>query len=156
TVMAPASFLVVDTGASGFNFGLGSADSVRIFNASGTLVDSYSWTAHAATTYGRCPDGTGDFITTVAPTKGTANSCGSVGPSFAPWPGGSTTNIVDGPDVFGGNLSGLIYEGSGSSEPGVLWGIRNGPSTLYRLVFNGTIWTPDTTNDWGSGKTIFF
>ncbi len=156
TVMAPGAFLVVDTGVNGFNFGLGSADSVRIFDASGTLIDSYSWTAHAATTYGRCPDGTGAFITTVASTKGTANSCGSIAPSFTAWPGGSDISIVDGTSVFGGNLSGLDYEGSGTTAPGVLWGIRNGPSTLYRLVFNGTIWTPDTNNGWGSGKTIFF
>ncbi len=154
--MAPGAFLVVDTGVNGFNFGLGSSDSVRIMDASGTLVDSYSWTAHAATTYGRCPDGTGAFTTTVASTKGTANSCGSSGPSFTAWPGGTDISIVDGTSVFGGNLSGLDYEGSGTAAPGVLWGIRNGPSTLYRLVFNGTIWTPDPNNGWGSGKTIFF
>jgi hypothetical protein len=75
TVMAPGAFLVVDTGVTGFNFGLGAADSVRIFDAAGNLVDSYSWTAHAATTYGRCPDGTGPFVTTAASTKGAANSC---------------------------------------------------------------------------------
>jgi hypothetical protein len=156
TVMAPGAFLVVDTGATGFNFGLGAADSVRIFNAGGTLVDSYTWTEHAAITYGRCPDGTGAFTTTVASTKGTLNSCGSTGPTFAPWPGGSAISTVDGSTVFGGNLSGLAYEGSGTAAPGVMWGIRNGPSTLYRLIFNGSIWTPDPTNGWGSGKTIFF
>lgn len=42
-------------------FGLGSADSAWLFDASGALLDSYSWTAHAATTYGHCFDGTGDF-----------------------------------------------------------------------------------------------
>jgi hypothetical protein len=156
TVMAPGAFLVVDTGVNGFSFGLGSADSVRIFDASGTLVDSYSWTAHAATTYGRCPDGTGAFVTTLASTKGTANSCASAGPSFAPWPGGSSISIADGDNVFGQNLSGLDYEGSGTSAPGVMWAIRNGPSTLYRLIFDGAIWTPDTTNGWSAGKTIFF
>ena len=156
TVMQPGAFLVVDTGTSGFNFGLGAADSVRIFDGSGTLVDSYSWTAHATTTYGRCPDGAGAFTTTVAPTRGTANSCGPVAPSFTAWPGGSTISVVDGANVFAGNLSGLAYEGSGTSTPGVMWGIRNGPSTLYRLVFNGSIWTPDTANDWGAGKTLFF
>jgi hypothetical protein len=156
TVMAPAAFLVVDTGSTGFNFGLGAADSVRIFDAGGTLVDSYSWTAHAVTTYGRCPDGTGTFTTTVASTKGTANSCGSIAPSFSPWPGGSAVNTVDGTSVFGGNLSGLDYESFGTNAPPFLWGIRNGPSTLYRLVLDGTTWAPDTTSGWGSGKTIVY
>ena len=60
-----------------FGFGLGGADSARLFDADGaTLVDSYTWTAHAATTYGRCPDGTGAVHhDRPAPTKGAANAC---------------------------------------------------------------------------------
>src|SRR5207237_859838 len=27
----------------------------------------------------------------------------------------------------------------------VLWAVRNGPSTLFRLVFDGSIWTPDSS-----------
>ncbi|NHA00323.1 lamin tail domain-containing protein [Nocardioides sp. W3-2-3] len=58
------------------HFGLGGADSARIFRADGTtLIASYSWTAHATTTYGRCPDLTGALTTTGAPTFGTANTC---------------------------------------------------------------------------------
>lgn len=58
------------------HFGLGGADSARIFRADGTtLIASYSWTAHATTTYGRCPDLTGALTTTAAPTFGTANTC---------------------------------------------------------------------------------
>lgn len=64
------------------NFGLGAADSARLFPA-GTVnlgsvspTDSYSWTAHAATTYGRNPDGTGSFSTTAAGTFGDANDFG--------------------------------------------------------------------------------
>jgi len=38
--------------------------------------------------------------------------------------------------------------------PGVLWGARNGPGTLFRLIFNGTNWVPDTANSWGSGKAL--
>src|SRR6185369_13603593 len=34
-----------------FGFGLGAADSARLFNAQGTPMDSYSWSAHAPTTY---------------------------------------------------------------------------------------------------------
>ncbi|MFD4688233.1 lamin tail domain-containing protein, partial [Streptomyces sp. NPDC058461] len=77
TSLAPGAFLALDVESS---FGLGGADSARLFKADGsTLVDSYSWTDHAATTYGRCPNGTGPFLTTTAPTKGAANPCGTPG-----------------------------------------------------------------------------
>ena len=71
TVVEPGAYLVVDT-----TFGLGGADSAILHAADGTtIVDEYSWTAHASTSYGRCPDGTGEFATTSEPTKGTANVC---------------------------------------------------------------------------------
>jgi len=64
-------------------FGLGSADSARLFAAgttdlSTTPADAYSWTAHASTTYGRDwdnPDGNGlgQWATTASGTFGTAN-----------------------------------------------------------------------------------
>jgi hypothetical protein len=60
TSLAPGAFLAVDVEPA---YGLGSADSARLFRADGsTLVDSYTWSDHASTTYGRCPDGTGAFI----------------------------------------------------------------------------------------------
>lgn len=64
-------------------FGLGSDDSARLFEAGTTdlsdaskLVDSYSWTAHASTTYGRervSSDEEGVWATTAYGTFGTAN-----------------------------------------------------------------------------------
>jgi hypothetical protein len=137
-----------------FGFGLGSADSARLFAADGTtLIDSYTWTSHAASTYGRCPNGTGAFTTTDSVTKGTANVCpGDV--IVLPWPGSADVTIASGANVFGTNLSGLTQEPSGNVNPGVLWAVRNDPGTLYRLLWNGTIWTPDTNNDWSSGKAL--
>jgi hypothetical protein len=76
--------------------------------------------------------------------------------SAAPWPGGSAVADADAAGVFGSNLSGLAYESSGSSSPGILWAVRNTPSTLFRLVWNGSIWTPDTANGWGAGKTLLY
>jgi uncharacterized protein (TIGR03437 family) len=151
TVIPASGYLVLEEAA--FGFGLGSADSARLFDTTGALVDSYTWTAHASTSYGRCPNGTGAFATTTASTKGTANTC-PLDVTFSPWPGGSAIQTVDTAGVFNGNLSGLIYEGSGSSTPGILWGARNGPGTLFRLVFNGTNWVPDTTNGWSAGKPL--
>jgi hypothetical protein len=74
TTIPPGGFLVIEE--ANFGFGLGANDSARLFDAGGVnLVDSYTWTTHAAITYGRCPDGTGAFQSTVEATKGAANKC---------------------------------------------------------------------------------
>jgi hypothetical protein len=164
TTIAPGAFLVFEEAQ--FVFGLGAPDAARLFDPSGALVDSYSWTAHAAVTYGRCPDGTGSFANTAAATKGAANSCTPTGPTTSPWPGDSTITTADGTSVFGGNLSGLAYETAAGGSPSALWGVRNGAgssatdpasvpsSRIFRLIFNGTIWTPDPANGWANGKVL--
>lgn len=149
TMLAPGSYLAFDVDVPG-GFGLGDVDSARLFDTTGTLVDSTSWTAHAATTYGRCPDGLGAFTTTLSPTKGAANACRI----FTTWPGGAGVQTSDGSNVFGGNMSGLVYEGA--LFPPVLWAARNGPGSLFRLIFNGSIWTPDTANNWSAGKLLLY
>jgi len=74
TAIPSGGYLVVEEAQ--FVFGLGAADGVRIFDATGALYESYSWTAHATVTYGRCPNGTGSFSDTATSTKGAANDCG--------------------------------------------------------------------------------
>ncbi|NGY58538.1 hypothetical protein G7043_06270 [Lentzea sp. NEAU-D13] len=54
------------------------------------------------------------------------------------WPGDSATRYADGTNVFGKNLSGLSFE-----SPSVVWAVKNGPSTLYRLVPSGSTWKVD-------------
>ncbi|KRB77014.1 hypothetical protein ASE01_09630 [Nocardioides sp. Root190] len=79
TTLAAGGHLAVDTDVAtgSTDFGLGAADQARLFLPDGvTLVDSHQWAAHALTTYGRCPDGTGDFALTEGGTKGAANACG--------------------------------------------------------------------------------
>ncbi|MEU7479447.1 hypothetical protein AB0A63_25895 [Lentzea sp. NPDC042327] len=49
------------------------------------------------------------------------------------WPGDSATRTADGSNVFGTNLSGVSFESAG-----VVWAVKNGPSTLYRLVPGGS------------------
>lgn len=76
TVLAPGGYLVLDeqqknSSAPGFDFGLGKADSARLFDTAGALVDSFAWTAHAATTYGTTE--AGDWAETSEPTPGAAN-----------------------------------------------------------------------------------
>ena len=81
SVVEPGGFFVIDqvSGSNpvGFDFGLGNADSVRLYDTTGTLVADHSWTVHSLVTHGRCPDGTGDMTTTTVSTKGAPNDCSS-------------------------------------------------------------------------------
>ena len=59
--------------------GIGSGDSIRLYDRNGDLLDDYSWTKHASyegdetkASYGRYPDGTGSFVLTKE-TKGAKN-----------------------------------------------------------------------------------
>jgi hypothetical protein len=74
--------------------------------------------------------------------------------SAAPWPGGATVSFADGTNVFGDNLSGLAYQPSGSTTPGVLWAVRNSTPSLFRLLWDGTRWKKDTTHGWQNGKRL--
>lgn len=145
------AFNVDDNTVTG-NFGLGAGDSARLFNGA-TLIDSYSWTAHAATTYGRSPDGTGAFTTTSAGTKGAANTFSTV--TATPWPGGTTVSTVDNEATFTENLSGLDYEPSGTTAAGTLWAVVNGPGTLHKLVNTAGKWVP-SAGDWAAGKAVHY
>jgi hypothetical protein len=153
TSIGAGAYLAFDVEVS---FGLGAPDAARLFDKAGALLDSYTWTTHATTTYGRCPNGTGAFGTTGSSTKGAANVCASTGPASEAWPGSNNVTTADGLNVFGGNLSGLIYEAGTGGSPDVLWGARNGPGSIFRLIFNGSIWTPDPSNGWGAGKGLLY
>lgn len=74
------AFRVDDPEVEG-NFGLGKEDSARLFDAEADLgtdepADIYTWTSHAATTYGANPDGSDEFETTAAGTFGGENDFG--------------------------------------------------------------------------------
>ena len=75
------------------------------------------------------------------------------------WPGGATVTVADqlcawktttGPE--GRDMSGLVFD---PTNPDVLWAVKN-KSWVFRLVQQGDVWVPDTANDWGAGKQIFF
>jgi hypothetical protein len=75
------------------------------------------------------------------------------------WPGGASVTVADqacawktttGPE--GRDMSGLVFD---PSNPGVLYAAKN-KSWVFRLVKQGGLWVPDTTNGWGAGKQIFF
>jgi hypothetical protein len=152
TTIPVGGYLVLDE--SQFGFGLGGADDVRLFAPGGTtLVDSYTWTAHAATTYGRCPNGSGPFVTTTEPTKGLVNRCpGDL--TFLAWPGDAAIRTVDVANTFGTNMSGLSYQAVAGQATGVVWAVKNGPGTLYRLTYLNGGWTPRASRLWTNGKTL--
>jgi hypothetical protein len=154
TMVAAGGYYVADVDSGPGGFGLGKDDSARLFAPADLVnpIDSFAWTSHAAATYGRCPNGTGPIVATASSTRGAANDCPL--PAVA-WPG--STDVADASDYdFGQNLSGLAYQPSGTAAPGVLWAVRNNPSTLFRLVWNGTKWTPDTASGWANGKQMLF
>ena len=76
TILGAGAVLVIEQNLQ-FNFDLGAPDNVSLYDASGRLIDSYSWTVHAPNTYARCPNGTGSFVNWTYPTKGTVNTCDS-------------------------------------------------------------------------------
>jgi hypothetical protein len=151
TTLEPGAYLVLEEATLGFSFG--SVDSARLYAPDATLLDSYSFTTHGTTSYGRCPNGTGALTATASPTKGAGNDCPAVG---SDWPGTDAVTTVDGTDVFDGNLSGLTYEGAAGASPAVLWAARNRPGALYRLLQSGGTWASDTASGWGSGKAIHY
>ncbi|MFE0028751.1 hypothetical protein [Amycolatopsis sp. NPDC059021] len=67
----------------------------------------------------------------------------------ATWPGAAQVAVADGSNVFGSNLSGLSFQ-----SPSVLWAVKNGPGTLYRLVPDGKKWRPDPSGGWAKGKQL--
>jgi len=95
TMIPPGGYFVLNeivNGVGEFGFGLGAADSANLYDPAGAIVDTYSWTAHAAVTYGRCPNGSGAFVNTVTSTKGAANDCpgGGMGGTGGGGTGGTT------------------------------------------------------------------
>ncbi|WP_062519512.1 lamin tail domain-containing protein [Demequina silvatica] len=132
TMLGSGGFVAFDL----VDFGLGGEDSVRLYDATGALLDSYAWASHAGTTYGRCPDGLGDFETTASSTKGAANSCAGI-VNALPWPGGAGVDVLDAEPTFGGDMSGIDY------ADGTLWAVQNGDGLLYRMTPAGEI-----TGEW--------
>jgi hypothetical protein len=152
TVIAAGGYLVLLE--SQFGFGLGAADEARLFAPGGaTIVDAYSWSAHAGITYGRCPDGSGAFTTTSESTRGTANRCAG-GMVYNLWPGAASVATADLSNTFGSNMSGLSLQPVSGQSKGVLWAVKNGPGTLYRLANVNGVWTPNSSRTWIGGKAL--
>ena len=171
TIVEPGGFYAIDTDDESLadGFGLGKGDSARLFLPDGTtLVDGYTWpNNHAAVTYGRCHDGTGEFVDTVTSTKGAQNLCpaAEVAPvvinandcepaaDHTPWPGSPETAVQDTEIMFIQDSSGLDFAMEG--DRGVLWAVDNGTGTFWKLDA-----APDGSvafaEGWESGKRARF
>ncbi|AHW62717.1 Putative secreted protein [Corynebacterium glyciniphilum AJ 3170] len=126
------------------SFGLGSNDSVTLSDADGTVVDETIWSGHAATTWGRVPDMTGDFAVTGEPTRGLRNVAeganpGSPGDPADAWPyDPQDISPVALTDDHGGDLvSDFIAEdmsGVDFGSDGTAYVVNNDEGTLYALT----------------------
>lgn len=73
-----------------------------------------------------------------------------------PWPGLDKVHDVDPENYFTENLSGLEFQPATSKTPAIMWGVRNKPSSMFKLIFNGTYWLSDSSNYWQSSKKLTF
>jgi hypothetical protein len=76
--------------------------------------------------------------------------------TYSAWPNSTPVVVADGSKQFGGNLSGLLYEPAVGTQKAVLWAVQNGPSKLYNMVWNGSIYVKNTANGWSAGKTLVY
>lgn len=141
TVLKPGAFARFYTeGAQapggGKGFGLGGNDKVRLFAADGTAVDEAGWSAHAADTWGRLPDGTGAFTDTKA-TPGAKNEALAKEETkpldAAAWPvaGLEITDIDLGADFNTEDMSGVDFDQNGRA-----WVVNNGKAELWALDYD--------------------
>lgn len=134
TLLAPGGFLAVVTDVDPDAFGLGNPDTARLYLPGGeTLVDSYAWEDHAErTTYGRCPDGTGEFVLTFSPTKDAANDCSPV-----------RINEVDSKDADPVDWVELVNIGDESVDVSG-YVLRDNKDTSEIVIADGTTMAPGT------------
>ena len=122
-------FLVIyqdDSGVSGFKFGLGKGDSLRLFE-NGEEIASTTWPAgtHTNPTWGLYPDINGDtYKNTQEATPGAANKFADI-PNVIAWPGSDTVNVFDTTSTFLEDSSGLDFSN------GRLYAIDNGTATFW-------------------------
>lgn len=80
TSIPAGGYLVLDEVSLPFR--VDADDAAHLFSRFGVQADGAAWTIDPATAFGRCPDGTGDFVTLTTRTKGAANACRPAGTSL--------------------------------------------------------------------------
>lgn len=132
TFLAPGAYLMLEEAQ--FGFGLGGADSARLWDANGDPVDSYSWTAHAASTWGRCPNGSGPFVATTT-TKAAQNDCAGTGGGGG---AGGTSGSAGSAGAEGGGAGGSGGTGGTGGASTLAWPGSADVVTVDNASFFGT------------------
>ena len=131
TTIAPGAFFVIEPDAGADGFGLGKADSARLFDTDGTtLLDSFSWEGHASTR-GRVPDGTGGFVET-EPTPNAANVARAAVPSVV-------INEIESNGDTRGDWVELANADTTNSADVTGWTLIDGDDTHEPIVLDGEI-----------------
>lgn len=116
-------------------FGLGGDDTVRLFDAEDKVVDETSWDGHAATTWGRIPDMTGDFDVTGQATRDQINVAEGEDDDTetVPFPGAPLKIKAQdlGGDFADEDMSGVDFDDEGNA-----YVVNNGTGTLYILDYD--------------------
>lgn len=116
-------------------FGLGGNDSVHLFDAESQLVEETTWEGHAATTWGRVPDMTGEFAVTGEPTRDATNIAeGETEPvADTEWPfDPQTIKDVDLGEEFAiEDFSGIDFDADGRA-----WVVNNDEGGLLALDYD--------------------
>ena len=135
TVIESGGYWSIYTDVDPDHFGLGGDDSVTLRDADGVLVDSTTWSGHAATTWGRIPDMTGDFAVTGESSRDARNVAAvEQEPTVtAPWP---FDPLSISPVEIGGDFAGDDMSGVDIAADGTAYVVNNGSGTLYVLGFD--------------------
>lgn len=126
-VLQPGGYAVVFLTRDGWpGFQLGAAESIWLLDASGTPIDSATWRegqSPAGASWGRIPNGSGDFKTLLTPTQGAANIDNDSGANCGDGVIGGAETCDDGNTRAGDGCSSTctVEEGydCGSAEPSV-------------------------------------
>ncbi|MDX2357299.1 lamin tail domain-containing protein [Dietzia sp. PP-33] len=135
TTIESGGYWSVYTDVDPDHFGLGGNDSVTLRDASSDIVDSTTWSGHAATTWGRIPDMTGEFAVTGESTRNVRNvaAVDEEPVVTSPWPFDPQTIA---PVVLGGDFAGDDMSGVDIAADGTAYVVNNGTGTLYVLDYD--------------------
>ncbi|WP_395690570.1 lamin tail domain-containing protein [Nocardioides sp.] len=123
-------------------FGLGVGDSVTLLLPDGTTqVDSTTWGAHAATTWGRCPDGTGAFGETTTPTRGLPNACSPIRINEIESDGGDPADWVELANISASpvDVGGLVVKDSDDAHAYTIPAPTSLPAKGYLVLDEGDL-----------------
>lgn len=129
TTIPGNGYLVIyqdDSGKTGFVFGLGKGDSVRLFE-NGEQIAIATWPdgSHTSPTWGLYPDVNGSsYQNTLVATPGAANKFAGI-PDVIAWPGSDEVRTFDTASTFLEDSSGLDFAN------GKLYAVDNGTATFW-------------------------